>query len=302
VRVAVTGATGVIGRSAVPALIAAGHDVVGLARTDAKAAWLESVGAKPASADIFSVEDLTAVFTGCDAVINLATSIPSGYAAALPRRWRANDRLRTEGSRCVLEAARTAGVRRVLQESISFLYADGGDDWITESSPIDITAATEPASVAESQMQDFQCCSRTSVVLRFGNIVGDDPMTEWRLRGARQGRPIGMGSPDGWAHVIHTDDLGPAVVAALEVTSGIYNVGAEPVLRRDLVQGFANAAERLTAEFMGPVMRRLAGPRAEPLTRSLRVSSQALTDATGWTPLRPTFDAAWLEAVAPVPS
>lgn len=297
-RVAVTGGTGVIGRSAVPALVAAGHDVVALARTDAKALWLESVGAKPVSADIFSVPDLTAAFTGCDAVVNLATSIPSGYAAALARSWRANDRLRTEGSRCILEAARTAGVRRVLQESISFLYADGGDDVITESSPLDITAATEPASVAESQMQDFQCCSRVSVVLRFGNIVGDDPMTRWRLRGARQGRPIGMGRPDGWAHVIHTDDLGPAVVAALGVASGIYNVGADPVLRRDLVQGFADAAERPTAEFMGPLMRRLAGPRAEPLTRSLRVSSQALNDATGWAPMRPTFEAGWLEAAA----
>ena len=52
--------------------------------------------------------------------------------------------LRTTGVANVVEAARTAGVRRVVQESVSMLYADQGDEWITEQSPVDITPMTEP--------------------------------------------------------------------------------------------------------------------------------------------------------------
>lgn len=293
-RVALIGGTGVIGGSAVPALVAAGHDVVATARRPEAAAWLERAGAKPVQVDIFDSFELAGFFTGCDAVCNLATKIPVGFSAALGRSWRANDRIRIDASRAIVSAAREAGVRRLVQESISMLYADGGDEILTEDSPLDITSATEPASVAESQVQDFACGSRSAVVLRFGQIVGDDGITQWRLREARRGRPIGTGRPDSWAHVIHTDDLGPAVVAGLAVPSGIYNVGAEPVRRRDLVQGFADAVDRPSLEFMGPMMRRLAGSRAEPLTRSQRVSSAALTRASGWEPTRPDFGVDWL--------
>ena len=51
---------------------------------------------------------------------------------------------------------------------------------------------------------------------------------------------------------------------------------------------------RPSAEFMGSLTTRLAGVRAEPLTRSLRVSSAALARAAGWSPVRPEFDGSWL--------
>jgi nucleoside-diphosphate-sugar epimerase len=294
-RVAVSGATGVIGQSAVRALVAAGHDVVGLARTQGKAAFLESLGARPVQTSLFDRDGLARMFEGCDAVCNFATRIPVGYAAVRPGAWRENDRLRTEGVRRVVDAARVAGVRRVVQESVSFLYADNGDGWITEQSPVEINGATEPASVGESHVQDYQCRSRHGVVLRFGTIVGDDDLTRWTLRSAGHGRPIGLGRPETWAHVTHTDDLGPAVVAALTAPSGVYNVGAEPVLRADLVQGYADAVGHASAEFVGPLLTKVAGFRVEPLTRSLRVSSEHFTAQTGWTPRRATFDASWFD-------
>lgn len=297
-RVAVTGATGVIGTSAVSALVAAGHEVVALARTPEKADRVRALGATPEVTGLGDHEGLVGLFDGADAVCNFATSIPVGYAGALPGAWRTNDRLRIDGVRRVVAAARDAGVRRIVQESISFLYADHGDDWVTEASPLDITPATEPATVAEAQVQEYRCGSRAGVVLRFGLIVGDDPMTRWQLRSAARGRPIGMGHPEGWLHPVHTDDLGPAVVAALTAPSGVYNVGAEPVQRGDYVQAYADAVGRDAIGFLGPVLSRLAGARSEPLARSLRVSSEHFTSSTGWSPQHVKFDSTWFESVS----
>jgi nucleoside-diphosphate-sugar epimerase len=94
---------------------------------------------------------------------------------------------------------------------------------------------------------------------------------------------------------VHTDAIGPARVAALGAPSGVYNVGAEPIRRRDLVQGYADAVGRDSGGFMGAMMRRFSGQRAEPLMRSLRVSSELFHSRTGWTPRRERFDASWLE-------
>jgi nucleoside-diphosphate-sugar epimerase len=189
-------------------------------------------------------------------------------------------------------------VRRVVQESTTLVYAGRGDDWIDEQDPLDINAATEPACVGESHVQDFQTDLRQGVVLRLGRIFGDDDTTRFLLRSARRGRAIGLGAPESWIHPLHTDDVGSAVVAALDAPSGVYNVGAEPVRRAALVQGYAEAAGRESASFMGPLTRRLAGARSEPLTRSLRVSSEHFTAQTGWRPRRATFDASWFEAVS----
>src|SRR5680860_660549 len=108
-RVAVTGATGVIGSAAVGALVATGHNVVGLARTPDKAAALDDLGAESWRTDLFDRDGLVEMFTGCDAVCNLATHVPVGYGASWPRSWREHDKLRTEGVLRVLEAAREAG-------------------------------------------------------------------------------------------------------------------------------------------------------------------------------------------------
>jgi nucleoside-diphosphate-sugar epimerase len=294
-RVVVSGGTGVIGRAAVRSLLAAGHDVDVLSRSAANTELIDRIGARPRPADLFEPASLEAAYAGADAVVNLATHIPVGYSAAWPSAWRANDALRTTAVANVVASARAAGVRRVVQESVSFVYADHGDAWITEQDPIEITRATEPAAVGESHVLDFGSSSRVGVVLRFGQIVGDDDLTRFWLKAAANGRPVGVGRADQWSHLVHTDDLGPAVVAALHAPSGVYHVGAEPVLRGQLVDGYAQAVGAGAGAFLGPVLRRLAGPRIEPWTRSLRVSSEHFAAQTGWQPVRPTFDTAWFD-------
>ncbi|MEJ7630579.1 MAG: NAD(P)-dependent oxidoreductase [Nocardioidaceae bacterium] len=298
-KVFVTGATGVLGRVAVRALLDDGHDVTGLARGLDKARLLEDAGVTPACVHLFDVERLTETLSGYDAVCNLATHIPVGAAGLRPGAWRVNDRLRTEGSRAVATAAEAAGVRRLVQESVSFLYTDGGDVWITETSPLSVTRALEPAAVAESNATAFGSASREAVVLRFGNLVGDEPATRWLLDRARAGRPIGFGAADNWAHVVHPEDAGSAVAAALHSPGGVYNVGADPVRRAVMLGVIAETVDRSSVGFLPRFVVKMAGERLEPLTRSHRISSAKLHEATGWKPAHPVFDQRWVETSAP---
>lgn len=298
-KVFVTGATGVMGRSAVSALLAAGHDVSGLARSAGSEDALRSMGATPVSGGLFDPDGLVGAFAGCEAVCNMATHIPVGYAALRPGAWSVNDRIRSEGSRLVAEAARAAGVRRLVQESVSVVYADGAEDWIDESSPVVTNRAAEPMVLAETHAQNFAGCSRDAVVLRLGGIVGDDEYTRWRLARARSGQPIGVGPPDGWTHIVHADDVGTAVLATLTAPSGIYNAGAIPVRRRDLAQMLAGAVGRDRSSFLSRTMVRLGGERLELLTRSQRVSSAAFTSVTGWKPEHSELSPDWVQGLLP---
>jgi nucleoside-diphosphate-sugar epimerase len=296
VRIVLTGGTGVLGRAALPSLVAAGHDVLAVVRSPRAAQVAEALGARTVRGNVLDVASLEAAYDGADAVVNLATAVPVGHNAFVPGAWRRHDQLRTSGVANVVEAARRAGVRRVVQESVSFVYAEQGEDWITEQSPVEITPMTEPAAVGESHIQDYACGSRIGVVLRFGIVVGDDGQTRHWLRSTEHGHRIGIGHPADWTHVIHTDDLGSAVLASLHAPSGVYNVGAEPVQRHDLVQGYADAAGVESRPFVSGVVRWWMGPRFDAPSRSLRVCSDHFAAQTGWRATRPKFDATWLDA------
>ena len=292
-RVFVTGATGALGRSSVTALLAAGHDVSGLARSAADAAALEGLGACPVGADLFDEAALAAAFADHDAVCNLATATPAGVAMLRPGGWRMNDRVHRNGATAVAWAAAAAGVRRMVQESISSLYADGADDVLTEESPLSVTRVTESAADAESRAQEFGSSGHEHVILRFGQLVGDDPLTRWRLNRARHLRPSYVGDPDGWVHVVHVEDAGAAVAAAVTVPTGVYNVGAEPLRRREFFRAFAEAQGVPNLGPMSSVATRLLRAVTEHAARSHRVCSDRLLDA-GWQPRYDDFSTTWL--------
>jgi len=296
VKIFLTGASGVMGRSSIDALHQAGHEVLGLARTRETADQIAATGAQPWLGDIYDRPAMTAGMQGCDAVANLATKVPVGLAALRPGSLKAIDRIRLHGSRIVADAARRADVGRVVQQSLSFIYADHHDDWIDEHSPVDVTRATEPVVVAEDNVRAFAAAGGTSVSLRFGLITGDDPNTRWLFRRAAAGRSIGLGEEASWMHVIHPDDVGTAVVHALTAPGGVYNVGAEPVQRRDYVDMIASAAGRKSGgHFLPPWILRLGAEKLEILVRSQRVSSQRFSDRTGWHPAYPKLTPDWFD-------
>ncbi len=297
-KVFLTGASGVMGRSSIDALHQAGHTVVGLARTPKSAAQVAAAGAEPCLGDVYDRDAMIAGMRGCDAVANLATKVPVGAAALRPGSLKAVDRIRVVGSKVVADAASSAGVGRIIQQSLSFIYADTGDEWIDEHSPIDVTAATEPVVVAEDAMAQFAASGGTSVSLRFGLVTGDDRNTAWLFRRARAGKAIGMGAERSWMHVVHPADVGSAVVHALSAHGGIYNVGAEPVQRRDYVDTIAQAAGKKQGSFLPSWVERIGRDKLEILTRSQRVSSQRFSDRTGWNPTYPKLTPDWFDALA----
>lgn len=293
-RVLITGANGVLGLSSIRALRADGHDVVAMVRSAAAGEVVGDLGAEPVPGSVHDADALLAAMQGCDAVANLATRIPIGAGALRPGSLKAVDRIRLYGSRTVAQAARASGVRRLVQQSLSFIYADAGDAWIDERSPVDVTRATEPLVVAEENAQAF---GGETVSLRFGLLTGDDRNTAWLMGRAARGRSIGLGSGDSWMHVVHTDDVGTAVAAALTVPPGTYNVGAEPVRRRDYADVIAAAAGRREAHFLPPWVLRAGGEKLEILVRSQRVTSRRFQEASGWTPSRPVLDSSWLDGL-----
>ena len=284
-----------MGRSSIAALHLAGHEVVGLARTPKSAELIAATGAETCLGDLYDLDALTAGMAGCDAVANLATRVPVGTRALRPGSLKAIDRIRLDGSKVVTAAAQRAGVERIIQQSLSFMYADQDDDWIDEHSPVDVTHATEPVVVAEDNVKAIEAAGGTAVSLRFGLITGNDRNTAWLFRRAAAGRSIGLGAENSWMHVIHPDDIGSAVVHALTVPGGFYNVGAEPVQRRDYVDTIAMAAGRRGGHFLPGWILRLGGEKLEILTRSQRVSSQLFSDRTGWHPDHPKLTPDWFD-------
>lgn len=293
-RVFVTGATGVLGRRVIPMLTAAGHEVTAVARSDAKARGLEESGARPVAVDLFEQAAVRGVVAGHDAVLHLATSIPPSTRMVLPGAWKENDRLRRQASRNLVSAALEAGASRYVQESIAFLYADGGRRWLGEDSPLDVPEMFSSALAAEEQAQRMTASGGVGVALRFGQFVAPDSthMVDIASMVRRGVLPL-FGDPDGYESFVHAEDAAAAVVAALEVPAGVYNaVEDEPLTRRQHADTMGELLDRRVHLPPAPLGRL---PLLELRARSLRVSNAALREASHWSPSHPSMRTAWRE-------
>lgn len=297
-RVLVIGSTGMLGRPAVRRLVADGHDVTGLARNDDRAAVVAAQGIRPVVADLFDVDSLAGVLPGHEAVLNLATRIPSAGRAMLGMGWGENNHIRTDGSAALATAAlASTDVRIVVQEGVSFYYADGGDAEITEESPLDVPEALRSAVVAHENVARFTAGGegRVGIGLRIGSLLGDDPLTRAMLSAGRFGMPMVYGDPAGWTTPVHPVDAAEGAVAALSAPAGIYNVGATPLRKRDLGAVLAEGAGARRARAIPPGMLKRMGAAAA-FGRSQRVVSTKLTEATGWKPERPNPTVEWFRS------
>ena len=294
-KVFVTGATGAIGRFVVPELVGAGHDVSALARTDEKAAQLEHEGAHAVRVSLFDEGALKDAFGGHDAVCNLATSIPPVAKALSLKNWAENDRIRTEGSTAVVNAALHAGVARLVQESITFTYPDRGAEWIDESVPIDPPPLGAAVADAEENAARFSRAGGIGVVLRFGLFYGPgSDHTEQFLKAARLHVAAVAGPGSAYQSSIHLADAATAVVAALALPAGIYNVtDDEPLTKKAYAEALGAAVGKGSWVTVPGRMARAAGKQSEIMSRSQRVSNAAIKAASDWAPKYPSAREGW---------
>jgi len=215
------GAAGVIGRRLVPLLLERGYEVHGTTRSPARASDLERAGAHPIVLDAF---DRGAVLSAVaavrpDVLIHQLTDLAGGFEPENLAETRArNSRLRTEGTRNLVEAARAAGVRRLIAQSIAWVYAPGREPHV-EGDPLDRTAEGTQAVTVQGVVALEEAVlgaasgasSIEGLVLRYGRFYGP-----------------GAGETPAGVPPLHVDAAASAALLAVERGSpGVYNV-AEP--------------------------------------------------------------------------
>ena len=286
-RIFVTGASGVIGRRVVPLLVDAGHQVTAVGRSPDKLAALAKVGAETATLDLLDAKAARQAMAGHDAVINLATHMPSSMARMmLPWAWRENDHVRRQGSAILVDAAIDAGVGRFIQESFAPAYPDCGEAWIGETTLLAPVRYNRSILDAEASAARFAASRDAGVIVRFAAFYGPDAFT---LRESadmvRRGWSPLPGSPDAYVSSISHDDAAAAVVAVLDAPSGIYNVSDdEPVTRRVYAAVMADAIGVAPPRPLPGWATRLMGSIGELGSRSERISNQKLRSGTKWWP------------------
>jgi nucleoside-diphosphate-sugar epimerase len=287
-KVFVAGATGVLGRAAVPRLVAAGHEVRGSARSPEKTAQLRAQGAEPVTVDLFDPTSVRAAVEGCQGVVHMATSIPVLTKAWKGSAWEMNDRLRREGTKVIADACRDAGVQVLVKESVCFFYDDGGDEWIDEEWPIRREAFSAATLDAEDTTLAFTGDGRRGIVLRFGLFYSHDARgLEESLKTARLGMGPMVGAAGAWRASIHVDDAASAVVASLDAPAGAYNVADEPITNAEWNAAFAAELGFKKLRATPKTAMKVGGRKLNVLGASRRVDSSRFKDATGWSPAYP---------------
>jgi len=294
-RVFLAGATGVIGRSLIPKLTAGGHEVTGMTRRADRAEQLRALGAEPVVCDALDRDALLAAVRAAapQAVIHELTDLP---ARLEPRRYRTQlagtNRLRRDGTANLVAAAREAGAKRLVAQSIAFAYAPVGD-WVKdEEAPLALDSPPPMGVViAAVASLERQVLDVGGIVLRYGFFYG--PGTQFARDGfyaelARKRQFPIVGSGEGRWSFIHVDDAAAATVAALEHgSSGIYNiVDDEPARARDWIPVYARAVGAKRPFRVPKLIGLLAGgPAAVAGMTTQRAASNAKAKRElGWAP------------------
>ncbi len=313
-RVFVAGATGAIGKRLVPQLVEAGHEVTAITRKKENLAGLYEMGAEPVLCDVFDAGKLGSVLAQAepDAVINELTDLPQSLN---PRRlaeyYAANNRVRREGTRNLLSAARGAGVRRFLVQGSAYWYAPTGGAVKTEEAPLYLDAPS-PIGQAVQTIKDVEEAVLSAegiegIVLRYGMFYG--PGT-WYAKDGDVGKQVRkrrypmIGNGEGTYSFIHVDDAASATVAALErARPGVYNVvDDEPATAAEWMPLYAEALGAKRPPRVPAFLARLiAGEALVGWMLGLRgASNEKIKRELGWHPQYESWRQGFFEDLAAV--
>ena len=302
-RVLIAGATGQIGELLTPALVAAGDEVYGLARSEPSAEKVRELGAMPVMGDALDAEAVMAAVGEArpEVIVHQLTAIPRKgiNPRKLGEAFAATTRVRREGTRNLVEAAERHGVGRVVAQSIAFAYRPEGPEILDESAPLYTdepgdwgeivggVAALEEAVMGSSAFE--------GVVLRYGMFYGpDSPYSPGGTYGdmvMKRRLPI-VGDGAGRQSFIHLDDAVSATLAAIDRGSGVYNVvDDDPARARDWVPGLAEALGAKPPRRVPVWLARLVGGPAavRTMTAQRGASNARIKPELGWEPRYPSW-------------
>ncbi|HTJ34104.1 MAG TPA: NAD(P)-dependent oxidoreductase [Dactylosporangium sp.] len=245
-RTLVAGATGVIGSRLVPLLGAVGHEVVAMVRRKDRAGALAGAGVEVVEADALDRDAVRRAVgrAAPDAVVNMLTAIPAELnPRRLARDFAVTNRLRTEGTRNLVEAA---GGARIISQGLGYAYQPGAG-LADEDAPLWHRGTPKqfvPVLAALVELERLTT-GAGGLVLRFGHLYG--PGTAYAADGsfARQVR-AGKVPLVGGGHAVfsftHAEDAASAIVAALDRdrVGGVLNVVDDaPAALRDWLPRYA---------------------------------------------------------------
>jgi 2-alkyl-3-oxoalkanoate reductase len=288
----ITGATGVLGKVVTRLLVDGGHNVRALARNSRSESRLRETGARPVPASLFDPSSLRPAMKRCEAVLHLATRIPPPKQARRREAWLENDRIRTEGTRNLVDVALESGVSTFVYPGIVFFYPDRGAYWLDAGMRPDPSPLLQSSLNAEAEVERFSKAGKRGIVLRMGAFYGPTaPSTHDLLRMARRGIALLFGPANAYQPLIWVDDAALSVIDSLSrASSGIYDVvDDEPLQRREIAAALAETVgRRWLLRPPSILLRLLAGKDAMFLTRSQRVSNLRFKTETGWSPMVPS--------------
>jgi nucleoside-diphosphate-sugar epimerase len=299
-RVFVAGASGAIGRPLVVRLVAAGFEVTGMTRREERAEEIRAAGAEAVVCDVFEAEALR------EAVMAAAPEVVVHLLTALPAKYRersdylaATNRVRIEGTRNLLAAARAAGARRVVAESNAFVYAPVGD-WVKdEEAPLlpvrEGRLGAARGATAELETRVLGAEGMEGLVLRYGWLYG--PGTYYGSDGSqaeefrRRRSPI-VGAGTGVFSFIHVEDAASATLAAIERGApGVYNVvDDDPAPQHEWVPVYAEALGAKPPRRVPLWLARLVAGEVAHSALTIRGAANAKAKRElGWRPAHPSW-------------
>jgi nucleoside-diphosphate-sugar epimerase len=302
-RVFIAGATGQIGELLTPALVAAGDDVFGLARSERSAEKVRELGGTPVMGDALDGDAVDAAVAEVrpDVIVHQLTAIPRKgiNPRKLGEALGATTRLRRDGTRNLVDAAERHGVRRVVAQSIAFAYRPEGPEIVDESGRLDTDDTGDwgeiVGGVAALEEAVLGGSGYDGVVLRYGGFYGPDSMYSpdgvYGEMVMKRRLPI-AGDGSGRQSFIHLDDAVSATLIAIESGSGVYNVvDDDPACARDWIPGLAEAIGAKPPRHVPLWLARLVGgPNAVRLMTEQRGASNArIKQELGWEPRYPTW-------------
>jgi 2-alkyl-3-oxoalkanoate reductase len=310
-RVLVAGASGAVGRSLVPQLRQAGHEVLGTTRSAERADALRGAGAEPLVVDVLDTEALRRAVGEAqpEVVINQLTRLPERLDFRDPDALKPTNELRGIMGPALAAAAAESGARRLISQSVAFFYSPEGSGLHTEDDPLiqlDPDTPTGEATVALGALEDatLNTPGIDGLVLRYGFFYG--PHTYYAPNGStaadvRKRRYPVVGKGTGVFSYVHVHDAASAAVAAVERGSpGIYNIcDDDPAPMSEWLPAYAEAIGAKRPRRVPVWLARLvAGRQAARMATELRGASNAKAKRElGWQPKYPSWRKGFQEAL-----